>query len=109
MYKSLAILTFAFFVSVNCYGHSGRTDKNGGHNCSAASIQKGLCTGYHYHNGRAYLDMNEELLEVASLNSEDHFHNIDADDHALSDDHLHSHETDKDLEGVGKATDKKSI
>jgi hypothetical protein len=31
--------------------HSGRTDSNGGHNCSAASISKGLCTGYHYHNG----------------------------------------------------------
>jgi len=30
--------------------HSGRTDANGGHNCSAKSKQKGLCTGYHYHN-----------------------------------------------------------
>ena len=31
--------------------HSGRTDQFGGHNCSAKSIQKGLCSGYHYHNG----------------------------------------------------------
>lgn len=30
--------------------HSGRTDANGGHNCSAKSKEKGLCTGYHYHN-----------------------------------------------------------
>ena len=29
--------------------HSGRTDSNGGHNCSAKSQQKGLCSGYHYH------------------------------------------------------------
>ena len=29
--------------------HSGRTDKNGGHNCSEASKRKGLCSGYHYH------------------------------------------------------------
>ena len=31
--------------------HSGRTDSSGGHNCSDKSIAKGLCTGYHYHNG----------------------------------------------------------
>ncbi|QGH33174.1 YHYH domain-containing protein [Gracilibacillus salitolerans] len=31
--------------------HSGRTDSSGGHNCSAKSIAKGLCTDYHYHNG----------------------------------------------------------
>lgn len=30
--------------------HSGRTDANGGHNCSEKSKQKGLCSGYHYHN-----------------------------------------------------------
>jgi len=29
--------------------HSGGTDSNGGHNCSDASIRKGLCSGYHYH------------------------------------------------------------
>ncbi|WP_144699613.1 hypothetical protein [Fictibacillus phosphorivorans] len=33
------------------YAHSGRTDGSGGHNCSAKSQAKGLCTGYHYHNG----------------------------------------------------------
>jgi hypothetical protein len=30
-------------------GHSGRTDAYGGHNCSQKSINKGLCSGYHYH------------------------------------------------------------
>mgnify|MGYP005644718713 CR=1 FL=1 len=28
---------------------SGRTDANGGHNCSDKSKRKGLCSGYHYH------------------------------------------------------------
>lgn len=36
-------------VSSSAYAHPGRLDKNGGHNCSAKSKQKGLCTGYHYH------------------------------------------------------------
>lgn len=34
--------------------HSGRTDKEGGHKCSQKSIDKGLCTGYHYHNGQPF-------------------------------------------------------
>jgi len=38
-------------ISSNALAHSGRLDSNGGHNCSDKSIQKGLCTGYHYHNG----------------------------------------------------------
>lgn len=42
--------TILFNVSPVVDAHSGRTDSNGGHNCSAKSIQKGLCTGYHYHN-----------------------------------------------------------
>ncbi|WP_246469388.1 YHYH domain-containing protein [Cohnella nanjingensis] len=45
------IVALSVFVGVSssAYAHSGRTDKNGGHNCSAKSKQKGLCTGYHYH------------------------------------------------------------
>lgn len=42
-------LVFAFASLVSA--HSGRTDANGGHNCSQKSKDKGLCTGYHYHNG----------------------------------------------------------
>ncbi|WP_342556280.1 YHYH domain-containing protein [Paenibacillus sp. FSL R7-0652] len=36
-------------VSSAAYAHPGRLDKSGGHKCSAKSIKKGLCTGYHYH------------------------------------------------------------
>ncbi|MNT63882.1 hypothetical protein D3C71_1576310 [compost metagenome] len=52
--KKITIFLLAVVVligaSSSAYAHSGRTDKNGGHNCSAKSIQKGLCKGYHYHN-----------------------------------------------------------
>lgn len=51
----LLVLTFILITtfSQSAYAHSGRTDANGGHNCSASSKAKGLCTGYHYHNGGA--------------------------------------------------------
>jgi hypothetical protein len=53
--KKLIISALAIFViSSPAFSHSGRTDKNGGHNCSQKSIDKGLCTGYHYHNGKSY-------------------------------------------------------
>ena len=46
------ILLSLVFVSLSTisFGHSGRTDANGGHHCSQKSKEKGLCTGYHYHN-----------------------------------------------------------
>ncbi len=49
--KKLVLLTLiaVLGLSAQAYSHSGRTDKNGGHNCSAKSQQKGLCSGYHYH------------------------------------------------------------
>jgi hypothetical protein len=49
----LILLTFivTLTLSQSVYAHSGRTDSSGGHNCSAKSIDKGLCSGYHYHNG----------------------------------------------------------
>lgn len=46
---TLVLLLSTFAITANA--HSGRTDANGGHNCSEKSISKGLCTGYHYHNG----------------------------------------------------------
>ncbi|MBM7554441.1 YHYH domain-containing protein [Thalassobacillus pellis] len=54
--KGLILLIFTLFLLVTfqdntAEAHSGRTDSNGGHNCSQKSISKGLCTGYHYHNG----------------------------------------------------------
>lgn len=109
MNKYLLIVIVALFASVNSYGHSGRTDKNGGHNCSAASIAKGLCTGYHYHNGRAYLDVGEELVEVASLNDENHFHNVDADDHETTDVHVHPHKIQPVMEKAIESLKVKSI
>jgi hypothetical protein len=45
----LALCLVLFSTPVSA--HSGRTDSSGGHNCSSASKAKGLCSGYHYHNG----------------------------------------------------------
>jgi hypothetical protein len=47
----LLALILVFSLHNNAEAHSGRTDSSGGHNCSPKSISKGLCTGYHYHNG----------------------------------------------------------
>ncbi|HWO78426.1 MAG TPA: YHYH domain-containing protein [Bacillus sp. (in: firmicutes)] len=47
----IIILLFAFLFSPFVSAHSGRTDSNGGHNCSEKSQAKGLCSSYHYHNG----------------------------------------------------------
>jgi hypothetical protein len=44
-------VTLSLMISSVSFAHSGRTDASGGHNCSAKSISKGLCSGYHYHNG----------------------------------------------------------
>ncbi|SHT43178.1 Uncharacterised protein [Mycobacteroides abscessus subsp. abscessus] len=53
MHKKIGFITllliFLFGAVVNA--HSGRTDSSGGHNCSPKSQSKGLCSGYHYHNG----------------------------------------------------------
>ena len=48
---SLVIALGLFASSSSVLAHSGRTDSSGGHNCSQKSISKGLCSGYHYHNG----------------------------------------------------------
>ncbi|MHA7967616.1 stalk domain-containing protein [Paenibacillus sp. CAU 1782] len=44
------VLTVMLLFTTVASAHSGRTDANGGHNCSQKSKDKGLCTGYHYHN-----------------------------------------------------------
>ena len=46
-------------ISTSALSHSGRTDSSGGHKCSQKSINKGLCTGYHYHyhNGVKFDDL----------------------------------------------------
>lgn len=47
----LSILFLSLVMPTLALAHSGRTDSSGGHNCSAKSKAKGLCSGYHYHNG----------------------------------------------------------
>ena len=81
--KIFAILTL---VAVAGYSdaHSGRTDSNGGHNCSQKSKDKGLCSGYHYHNSssKEALSKNTDSasastvlvndLDVSATKSHDH-------------------------------------
>ncbi|KEK10833.1 copper amine oxidase N-terminal domain-containing protein [Lysinibacillus fusiformis] len=49
----LAMVTLFFTTTSIADAHPGRLDSNGGHNCSEKSKAKGLCTGYHYHNGNS--------------------------------------------------------
>ncbi|MGR3764097.1 YHYH domain-containing protein [Rossellomorea sp. NS-SX7] len=53
MIKKVFAITLLFSVVFGsiAFAHSGRTDSSGGHNCSDKSKAKGLCTGYHSHNG----------------------------------------------------------
>ncbi|MCR8643438.1 copper amine oxidase N-terminal domain-containing protein [Paenibacillus sp. N1-5-1-14] len=53
MLKKIVLFTFVLMFSLSglASAHSGRLDANGGHNCSAKSKAKGLCSGYHYHRG----------------------------------------------------------
>lgn len=44
------LFLLSLFVSFFSFSHNARLDKDGGHNCSAKSISKGLCEGYHFHN-----------------------------------------------------------
>lgn len=52
--KSLKLIALSLILCLSlasaASAHSGRTDADGGHNCSQKSKDKGLCTGYHYHN-----------------------------------------------------------
>jgi hypothetical protein len=47
--KNILFIVLLFTLNTSVLAHSGRTDSNGGHNCSDKSKRKGLCTGYHYH------------------------------------------------------------
>lgn len=46
----ITMLTLFMATSLTANAHPGRLDSNGGHNCSKKSQDKGLCSGYHYHN-----------------------------------------------------------
>tara|TARA_R110000737_G_scaffold67694_2_gene95700 strand:- start:1801 stop:2058 length:258 start_codon:yes stop_codon:yes gene_type:complete len=54
MKKVLIGLVALILLTSQASAHSGRTDKDGGHNCSKKSVEKGLCDGYHYHNGQPF-------------------------------------------------------
>ena len=47
--KKILFIVLLFTLNTSVLAHSGRTDSNGGHNCSEKSKRKGLCTVYHYH------------------------------------------------------------
>lgn len=59
------IITALVLMSINfAYAHNARVDKNGGHNCSQKSKDKGVCDGYHYHNKSE--PKKEESKQVSS-------------------------------------------
>lgn len=61
--KIILVLIFAS-LNTNTFAHSGRTDANGGHNCSEKSKRKGLCTGYHYHKKPKPKQIEIKLIEA---------------------------------------------
>jgi len=76
--KKIAIITLALAtiglntISFIALSHSGNTDAKGGHNCSQKSKDKGLCTGYHYHNRK--LVANDEVGHEGHAKLEVHTH-----------------------------------
>lgn len=61
---------FWLAVTLNAQTHSGRTDATGVHNCSAKSVSKGLCSGYHYH-GRSNV-IQQEKSKLKGTNTIDY-------------------------------------
>lgn len=53
MKKIMIAFIFALLSPSVAFSHSGGLDKNGGHECSDKSKEKGLCSGYHYHRAEA--------------------------------------------------------
>ena len=98
-----SFLIFILFIPNDLSAHSGRTDANCGHKCSAESIRKGLCTGYHYHfancpkasleDGAAKDDVKlEESIECNAIEKEDKPHSHDAEGNHIDEEKHHSHE-----------------
>ncbi|MGI2296985.1 stalk domain-containing protein [Paenibacillus sp. GXUN7292] len=63
----IVVILLAFATTASA--HSGRTDANGGHNCSEKSKAKGLCTGYHYHNSGKDSDSSKSSNSKSSSSS----------------------------------------
>ena len=71
MKRTILAITALLLFSFQAAAHSGRTDSSGGRNCSAKSIQKGLCYGYHYHNtGGSHLDITKEAVSKTETRQE---------------------------------------
>ena len=72
MNKLSKLLLALIFLSMSTlsFGYSGRTDSNGGHNCSQKSKEKGLCTGYHYHN-RPRISDTDVIIEKEPKETEE--------------------------------------
>ena len=64
MKKSLLVTLILVACSTTALAHSGRTDSNGGHNCSQKSVNKGLCSGYHYHKNEQLNKSSKQPIEV---------------------------------------------
>tara|TARA_B100001057_G_scaffold347413_1_gene348730 strand:+ start:56 stop:319 length:264 start_codon:yes stop_codon:yes gene_type:complete len=65
--KNLIKILMVIFISSlasNSFAHSGRTDANGGHNCSESSKRKGLCYGYHYHIDTLKQNVSKDVKQL---------------------------------------------
>ena len=68
MKKILTATLLLAMVGGQAIAHSGRTDSNGGHNCSQKSKDKELCTGYHYSNdGDLHADLTDEVINPSKV------------------------------------------
>ena len=87
MKNSIKVLLLLVITSLASYSlaHSGRTDAYGGHNCSEKSKQKGLCSGYHYHNNTIIEEPEQIEDEVSVAPESDH----KADKQHTQDQHIH--------------------
>lgn len=64
-------ITIAFAIALLsptiAFSHSGGLDKNGGHECSDKSKEKGLCSGYHYHRADAVAFKEKSTVNGSKL------------------------------------------
>ena len=60
MNKAILVTILLSLTANQAFAHSGRTDSSGGHKCSQKSKDKGLCTGYHYHNNFTKIDATSD-------------------------------------------------
>jgi hypothetical protein len=83
------MIIIAFLASYSS-AHSGGTDSSGGHNCSQKSINKGLCSGYHYHNNKSLDQHGQHEAEVTAISQKDS---------KTTKEHNHGHHTHDSQEG----------